>query len=96
MCKPLQIILNEAQQSELEQARDHDPRPYLREHAAAILKIAAGASGRDIALHGLLKRRGPKSVYRWFRRYQADGLAGLIIRSGRGRKPAFFPSLPHG
>ncbi len=90
MPKPLEIRLTPEQRAELEQVRDRDPRPYLREHAAAILKISEGASGRQIALHGLLKRRWPDTIYHWFERYQAEGLKGLEVRSGRGRKPSFF------
>ncbi len=28
----------------------------------------------------------------WIDRYQSEGLAGLVVRKGRGRKPAFSPS----
>ena len=54
MPKPLTIELTPEQQQELEYARDHHEKPYVRERAAAILKIAAGMSGRQVALHGLL------------------------------------------
>jgi transposase len=66
----------------------------LRERAAALLKIAQGASGLATARHGLLRARGPDTLYAWVARYQADGVAGLAIKPGRGRKPAFSPSLP--
>jgi transposase len=49
-------------------------------------------SGRQVARQGLLKERDPDSVYSWFHRYQAAGLAGLQNKSGRGRKPAFSPT----
>lgn len=91
MPNPLTIELNEKQRKELEQVRDHEPRPYMREHAAAILKVADGLSGRQTALHGLLKERWPDTVYRWVKRYQAQGVKGLEIKSGRGRKPCFSP-----
>lgn len=91
MPKPLEIKLTAEQREELEQVRDHDPRPYMREHAAAILKIAAGQSGRQVAQQGLLKTRWPDTVYGWVARYPADGLPGLAIKPGRGRKPAFSP-----
>lgn len=93
MPKPLEIHLTEIQRLELEQARDHDPHPQVREHAAAILKIAEGMSGRQVALQGLYKHRWPDSVYRWVKRYQAEGLKGLRVRGGRGRKPAFSPKI---
>ncbi len=95
MPNALKIRLTDKQRLELEQARDHDPHPQVREHAAAILKIAEGVSGRQVALHGLYKHRWPDSIYRWVKRYQAEGLKGLRVRAGRGRKPAFFPKV-HG
>ena len=42
----LQLSLTEPQRAELEELRDHSPRPYLRERAAALLKVAGGLSGR--------------------------------------------------
>ena len=92
MPKPLQIELTAEQRRELEEARDKHEKPYIRERAAAILKIADGMSGRQVALSGLLKKRDPDSVYSWVHRYEAEGLSGLYIRPGRGRKPAFSPS----
>jgi len=96
MAKPLTIELKPEQRRELEQVRDHHEKPYMRERTAAILKIAAGQSGRQVALHGLLKRRDPDTVYSWVHGYQAEGLAGLMIKPGRGRKPAFSPSAGNG
>jgi transposase len=92
MAKPLTIDLTPEQRRELEYTRDHHELAYVRERASAVLKIADGMSGRQVALAGLLKRRKTDTVYDWFHRYQAEGLAGLKIKSGRGRKPAFFPS----
>lgn len=91
MPNPLELTLTDEQRAELVAARDHDLRPYMREHAGAILKIADGRSGRQVALQGLLKERWPDTIYHWYRRYQAEGLKGLEVRPGRGRKPAFSP-----
>lgn len=93
MPKPLTILLTPEQRRELEYARDHHRLPYVRERCAAILKIADGMSGREVALHGLLRRRKADTVYAWFHRYARAGIEGLKIRAGRGRKPAFSPSL---
>jgi hypothetical protein len=71
------VTLSWAQRRELEQARDHDPRPYVRERCAALLKIADGTSAHAVARHGLLKARDPDTVYAWLGYYLADGLAGL-------------------
>ncbi len=89
----LTIVLTEAQQQELEHTRDHHERPYVRERAAAILKIAGGLSGRQVALHGLLKARAEDTIYNWFHRYKTIGVSGLLVQKGRGRKPAFSPSV---
>ena len=88
------LSLTREQRTTLEQLRDHGPRPYLRERAAALLKIAAGQRAAVVARRGLLRRRDPDTLYDWLDRYQAAGLAGLYIRRGRGRKPAFSPSAP--
>lgn len=63
----------------------------MRERASAILKIAAGQSGRQVAREGLLKERRPDTVYGWVHRWETEGVKGLCIRDGRGRKPAFYP-----
>lgn len=68
---------------ELEQTRDHDPRPSMRERAAALLKISAGNSANAVAQHGLLKEREPDTVYAWLDRYEAAGLLGLVQRPRR-------------
>ncbi len=91
MAQPLQLSLSAAQHAELLRVRDHDPRPYLRERAAALLKVAAGASARAVARHGLLRPRHPDTVADWIARYRAGGVAGLRVLAGRGRKPAFSP-----
>jgi len=94
MPRPLTIVLTREQRRELEDVRDHHRKPYVRERAAAVLKISDGASGRQVALNGLLKRRKADTVYDWVHRYQTEGLVGLMVKPGRGRKPAFSPSVP--
>jgi hypothetical protein len=91
MAQPIQIQLTGKQRRELEQARSSHPKPYVRERATGILKVAAGQSVRQVALTGLLRRHDPETVVGWIARYLKVGLAGLLILAGRGRKPAFFP-----
>ncbi len=94
MAQPIELILQPDQRQILEIMRDTDPHPYLRERAAALLKIADLAhpqTARQVALHGLLKSRQPDTLYTWVHRFQAEGMAGLTIKAGRGRKPAFSP-----
>lgn len=71
--------------------RDHAAKPYLRERASALVQVVEGASGHWVATNGLLKERDPDSVYSWMNRYEAEGIDGLTIRDGRGRKPAYEP-----
>ena len=87
----LKIELSEVQRAELIDCRDHANKPYLRERAAALLKIADGLSGREVARHRLNRPRWQDTVYEWVKRYQAEGIAGLKIRPGSGRKPSFSP-----
>ncbi len=94
MAKRITLELSQSEQQALCQMRDHDTKPYLRERAAALLKIAGGTSPRQVALFGLLRPRQPDTVYRWLHRYRSEGLAGLPDRPGRGRKPSFSPPAP--
>jgi hypothetical protein len=86
------LELGQSERRELEHIRDHHPKPYVRERAAAVLKLADGLSARFIALFGLLKKREPDTVGAWRRLYLSEGINGLAIKPGRGRKPAFSPS----
>ena len=88
------LTLSPEHYQELVTCRDHDKRSYMRERAAALLKIAEGMKPAHVADHGLLRRRDPDTVYAWLDRYQQEGLPGLVNRKGRGRKPAFSPCLP--
>lgn len=72
------LDLTETQAQELRHHRDHDPRPYVRERCAALLKIAAGMSPHAVALHGLLKRRKPDTVYAWLDFYEKLGFQSVI------------------
>jgi hypothetical protein len=92
MPKRRYIHLTPTQRVELEHLARTDPKPYRRERAAAILKIADGHSAHWVARYGLLVPRAPDHVYAWLDRYEAEGIVGLTIRTGRGRKPAFSPS----
>jgi hypothetical protein len=88
-----QVVLSPADRTALEQLRDHATQPYLRERAAALLKVADGSPAAVVAREGLLRRRQPMTLYHWLDRYAAAGIAGLYIRPGRGRKPAFSPCV---
>lgn len=91
MPKPLELNLTQEERKALEEIQNHDPKPYMRDRASALLKIADGLSGRKVALIGLNKKRALNTVYGWFHRYKEEGIKGLKIRPGRGRKPSFSP-----
>ena len=91
MDSPFALELAPAQVQELAQVRDHHPKAYVRVKAAGILKVWAGASRRQVASRGLLKPVRRETVQRWIVRYQHEGVAGLLVHHGRGRKPAFSP-----
>ena len=80
------IILTADERKVLERIRDTHESPYMRERAAAILKVAGGMSARAVARHGLLKERTVDVVYDWLDRWETEGLTGLKVKEGRGRK----------
>lgn len=88
MAKSDLVVLSYEDRETLEQMRDHHPKAYLREEAAGLLKIAEGHSGRWVAREGLHKPRQPDTVYGGANNYRKEGLAGLYVKPGRGRKPA--------
>ena len=80
------LSLTDEQRQELLQLRDHDPRPYVRERGAALLKIADGQSPHRVARQGLLRPRDPDTVYAWLDHYQAFGVEGLIAHPQGGSR----------
>ncbi len=91
MPKRYQIPLSEEERQQLEKWLKNPPRPYLRERARAILKIAAGEPASRVAKE-LRVRVHRTTVGEWVRHYQQHGLKGLRVAAGRGRKAAFSPS----
>lgn len=91
MPRHLTLALDENQRKELLEGRDHAPQPYLRERCAALLMIAEGDYPAHIGRSRLYRERQEETVATWLKRYQQEGLAGLRIHPGRGRKPAFSP-----
>lgn len=88
--RPRTLLLSVEQRAELERARDRDRRPYLRECAGALLKIADGQAAHHVAQCGLNKRRKSETVYGWMNKYQQHGLTGLTHKA-RGHR-GFSPS----
>ena len=91
MAKRHILNLTDNQQDALRKLRNNGKQSYIRERAAAILKIASGMSPHKVAKQGLLKKRKPDTVYDWLRRFREQGTDGLFQKSGRGRKPSYAP-----
>ena len=80
------LALLDDQRAELLYHRDHDPKSYVRERCAAVLKIADGHSSYAVANTGLLKNRDPDTVYAWLDYYQNEGLPGLLAHQHGGNR----------
>jgi hypothetical protein len=101
MARPLHVDLSKEQRNELIDVRDHYDKPYMREKAAAVLKVAGppgeegqceeGQSARQVAFSGLLRERRPNTVRGWVHAYEEEGIDGFVVEEGRGQKPAFSP-----
>lgn len=85
------LELGEVERVTLEEMSKHHSKAYMRERAAAVLKVANGLSIRQVAEIGCLKRREWETVAGWVKGYEQQGLRGLYLRAGRGRKAAFSP-----
>jgi transposase len=90
MAQRRKLAVTRAQRKELVAHRDHDPRPYVRERCAAMVKIADGMSPHAVARGGLLKARDPDTVYGWLNTYEAAGLPGLQAQQHGGPRRGCF------
>ncbi len=78
MARRRTLTLTDAQRQELTAYRDHDPRPYVRERCAALLKVADGQAAHAVARHGHLKPRDPDTVSGWLDMYERLGIRGVL------------------
>lgn len=82
----LSLPLSATEAETLQQLRDHHPKPYMRERAAALIRISAGEAAFRVAITGILRPRTPNTVYAWLHAYKESGIAGLQIKPRRRRK----------
>lgn len=94
MPKRVRVELTEKQRQELQHIRDHHVKPYMRERAAGVLKVAQGQTLSDVAQSGLLKRHEPETLRKWIDGYLREGVNAWFIKPGRGRRGNFSPSKP--
>lgn len=91
MAKRYVIELNDTERAKLEAWVKNPPKPHLRKRAWAILLVANGQPEYKAA-DDFRVRVDRTTVSEWVNRYLNEGLEGLKVRPGQGRKPAFFPS----
>jgi hypothetical protein len=84
MCQRRTLSLTGDQRRQLLRHRDHHPKPYVRERAAALLQVADGTSPHAVARAGLLRPRHPDTVYAWLDRFLAEGPDGLLAHQQGG------------
>lgn len=103
MCQRRTLALSDDQRRQLLDYRDHHPKPFVRERAAALLQVADGSSPHAVACRGLLRPRHPDTVYGWLDSFLAEGFDGLIrhqqggfhrqrLRWPQGRTPGTLAS----
>lgn len=91
MPKRYHIELSPDERAQLKRWLRNPPKPYLRERARAILRVADGEPVSGVA-STLRTRIGREAVGDWVRRFLAARVEGLRIKAGRGRKPVFSPT----
>jgi len=72
-----------AQIEELEQARRHHRKAYVRTRAMGLLRWGEGAATQEIATFLGVDRH---AVLAWRRAFAERGTAGLVVSPGRGRR----------
>ncbi len=78
------IALQTEQRRELWQGYTKGQSHAFRKRCHLVLLKAEGRSSKDI---GLIVAMHEVSVNNWLNRYEAEGIAGLLTKEGRGRKP---------
>lgn len=68
--------------AELESAYKRAVSKQHQNRIWAIWQLRQGKTGAEVAASLLVQ---PRTVYTWLRRYQLEGLAGLLPRPGQGR-----------
>lgn len=79
----IKITLDDRQRAALEDGYRHDKSHPFRQHCQLVLLKAEGRKSKEIAV---IFRCCEKSINDWLHRYQAEGIEGLRIKGGRGRK----------
>jgi transposase len=76
--------LSASARQELEHLQKTSRNHVLRTNCHLVLLKAEGRPSKDV---GSILGMSDASVNAWLRRYKTEGIAGLTIKPGRGRKP---------
>ena len=79
MAKRHILNLTDEQQDALHKLRDNGKQSYIRERAAAILKIGSGMSPHNVALSGLLKKRKPAEYWTYVKEYCTISFLAQVV-----------------
>lgn len=84
MGKTRTIELSVAEKQALEEGHRLGKSHALRKRCQLVLLKSQGRTSKDV---GQIVEMNQVSVNNWLARYQAEGIAGLATKPGRGRKP---------
>jgi len=76
--------LSDSEQEALEKLYKTSVNHSLRKRCQIILLKASGRDSKDV---GAIVGISHVSVNSWLKRYKLDGISGLYVKKGRGRKP---------
>ena len=79
----IKVTLDDKHRAALEHGYRHDKSHTFRQHCQIVLLKAQGRKSKEIAA---IVGCGEKCVNDWLHRYKAEGIEGLRIKAGRGRK----------
>ncbi len=81
-------VANHHSEQQLQRVLDLELRADRAKRLRAVLLAKQGFTAPEVATCTGFSRR---MVQKWVERYNAEGLAGLATKSGRGRKPPLTP-----
>jgi transposase len=82
-------VLTEDEKASLQRGYSHGKSPLFRRKCHCILQSNSGKTARELA--GFFQVN-PLTVLGWFKLWENEGIEGLKLKPGRGRKPKLDPS----
>ena len=85
----MNVTLGADQRQELETVAKTDRTPSVRVKALAVLNLADGRAAKEVAT---IFRTSRQSLAEWATAYHGEGIDGLRVKPGRGRRPQADPA----